>query len=241
MKSSIESYKEGAHDGIPIMLGYFGVSFSFGILGTTGGLAWWQTTLISLTNLTSAGQFAGLNIMLASGTYFEMIIAQFIINLRYALMSISLSQKVDSSFKGIFRMLLGFGMTDEIFGVASNHKGEVRRSYFFGLMTTPMLGWTIGTLCGAVLGAILPSMVVDALGIALYGMFIAIVVPEMKRDKKVIVPVLIAVALSCTIKYVPALKSISVGFSVIICAVAASVIGAIFFPVSDEEEGGETP
>ncbi len=233
-------YRQGLHDGIPIALGYFGVSFTFGIMGSGGGLAWWQTLFISMTCLTSAGQFAGLNIMLAAGTYFEMALAQFVINLRYSLMSISLSQKTDEKFKGIYRWLLGFGMTDEVFAVAASYKGKVRRSYFFGLFTLPYFGWAAGTLVGAICGNILPEIVTNALSVAIYGMFVAIVVPGIKENPKISLAVAVAIVLSCILTYVPVLNQISVGFAVIICGVAASVVGAIFFPIEINDEEEET-
>ena len=126
-------FSRGIKDGIPIGLGYFSVSFSFGILAVANGIEWWQAVLISMTNLTSAGQFAGITVMISAGTYVEMVITQFVINLRYALMSISLSQKVDERFRGVYRALLGFGITDEIFAVAMNHGNKISRKYFLGL------------------------------------------------------------------------------------------------------------
>lgn len=235
----MKQFKEGLSDGIPIGLGYLSVSFTFGILAVSFGLTWWQTLLISMTNLTSAGQFAGVNIMVATGTYFEMALAQLVINLRYSLMSVSLSQKVSRSFNGISRWLLGAGITDEVFAVAINKKGSVGRKYMLGLIVIPYLGWTIGTLLGAVCGNILPEMITNALGIALYGMFIAIVVPVVKKDSHAFIIVLIAVLLSCCFQYIPMLKQVSVGFVVIICAVISSVIGAVFYPVSVEEQEDE--
>ena len=237
----MKRFLEGIKDGIPIGLGYLSVSFTFGIAAVAPGeggqaLPVWQALLISMTNLTSAGQVAGLQIMLFGGSLIEMAISEFIINLRYSLMSISLSQKVNRKFKGIYRWLLGFGITDEIFAVAVLHKGEVGRSYFLGLMTIPYIGWSLGTLLGALSGNLLPAIVCSALGLAIYGMFIAIIVPPMKKSRSTLLVVCIAVILSCLFAYVPGLKTVSVGFTIIICAVVASVIGAIFFPVNDTED-----
>lgn len=236
----MSEYKQGLRDGIPIALGYFFVSFSFGITGVAQGLYWWEVTLISMLNLTSAGQFAGMKIMLGGGSLAELAISQVVINLRYSLMSISLSQKVDGKFRGFYRWTLGFGITDEIFGVSMNRNKEVSRSYFLGLMTLPYVGWAGGTLCGGVFGSILPSGITEVMSIAIYGMFIAIVVPKAKSDLHVLWVVLIAVAISCLLFYVPAFSKISVGTSIIICALVASVIGAVLFPVSvtDDETGG---
>lgn len=222
--------RRGLKDGIPIGLGYFSVSFSFGILAAAEGLTWWEAVLISMTNLTSAGQFAGLTVMSAAGSLVEMAVTQFVINLRYALMSISLSQKVDDKFKGIYRFILGYGITDEIFAVSMNSGRKVSRGYFLGLMIIPYIGWTAGTLAGAVCGNILPQIICDALGIALFGMFIAIVVPNMKHDYRVSIVVIIAIVVSCILYYVPLFSVISSGFAVIICSVLAAAVGAILFP-----------
>ena len=240
----MKRYLEGIKDGIPIGLGYLSVSFTFGIAAVAPGdggnvLTVWQALLISMTNLTSAGQVAGLQIMLTGGTLVEMAISEFIINLRYSLMSISLSQKVNRKFKGIYRWLLGFGITDEIYAVAVLHKGAVGRSYFLGLMTIPYIGWSLGTLFGALSGNLLPAIVCSALGLAIYGMFIAIIIPPMKKSRSTLIVVCMAIILSCLFAYVPGLNKISVGFTIIICAVAASLIGAIFFPVEGETEEEE--
>ena len=226
---------QGIKDGSPIGIGYFSVSFTFGLAAVSGGLHWWEALLMSMMNLTSAGQFAGLTVITAAGTYIEIAISQFVINLRYALMSISLSQKVDSRFRAGKKMVLGFAVTDEIFAVAMSHRGEVSSRYFLGLAALPYLGWTSGTLAGAVLGNILPQSVSDALGLAIYGMFIAIVVPEMKKDRNILKMVILAVFMSCCIFYIPLFGHISQGFAIIICAVAASAAGAVFFPIETEE------
>ena len=218
--------KRGIKDGIPIGLGYFSVSFSFGILAVTNGFSILQTLLISMTNLTSAGQFAGITVIASMGTMVEMAITQFIINLRYSLMAISLSQKVNRKFSGISRAILGFSITDEIFAVAVSRK-EVSRKYFLGLAILPYIGWSLGTLFGAVCGNVLPQIISEALGIALYGMFIAIVVPDMKKNSCVSIVVAIAIVVSCVLYYVPALSFISSGFSVIISAVIAAAVGAV--------------
>lgn len=229
-------FSNGVKDGLPIGLGYFAVSFSFGIAGSKL-LSWPLVTLISMTNLTSAGQFAGLQIMAdAAGTFIEMAIASFFINLRYSLMAISLSQKVAPSFGVGKRLLLATGITDEIYALAMSQNGPVTARYFVGLMVLPYIGWSSGTLCGAICGEILPSIVTNALGVALYGMFVAIVVPQMKAHLPTLVAVLIAIACSLAFKYVPALSGVTVGFAIIICALVASLIGAVLFPVKDESD-----
>ena len=218
--------KRGIKDGIPIGLGYFSVSFSFGILAVTNGFSVLQTLLISMTNLTSAGQFAGITVIASMGTMLEMAITQFVINLRYSLMAISLSQKVSKRFNGLSRTVLGFSITDEIFAVAVSKK-EVTRKYFLGLAILPYIGWAFGTLFGAVCGNVLPQIISEALGIALYGMFIAIVVPDMKKNRFVSVVVVVAIVISSLLYYIPALSWISSGFAVIISAVIAAAVGAV--------------
>lgn len=233
----MRDFKNGLRDGIPIALGYISVSFTFGLQAVSSGLYWWESVLISLTNLTSAGQFAGLDIMIRGGGFWvEMACAQLVINLRYSLMSLSLSQKADGSLKGIHRWLTGFGITDEIFAVAMGNKNDVSRNYLYGLILLPVLGWTSGTLLGAAAGQILPEVVGSSLGIAIYGMFIAIIIPPAKKNHAVLKVVVIAVVLSCGFKWLPLLNTVSSGFVIIICTVIAALVGAIFFPVKEGAE-----
>lgn len=233
------NYKRGLRAGIPIGLGYLSVSFTFGIMAVSYGFSWWQAVIISATTLTSAGQFAGIGIMQVPGQYFDMLISQLTINIRYSFMSISLSQKLSPKFKGLSRWLLGFFMTDEIFAVASTEK-EVTRSFFLGLSTLPWIGWSVGTLAGALMGNILPENVMSALSLAIYGMFVAIVAPDMKKSKPIVVIVLISIALSCAFRWIPGLKEISSGLAISICAIIAASIGAWLFPVQDEEKASES-
>lgn len=230
----MKTWIKGMKAGIPIGLGYLSVSFTFGIMAVSYGFRWWQAVLISMTTVTSAGQFAGIGIMLYPGHYIEMLLSQLTINVRYSFMSISLSQKLDRRFRGIYRWILGFFMTDEIFAVASAQK-EVTRSFFAGLAVMPYLGWTLGTLVGALLGNVLPQRLMSALGLAIYGMFVAIVVPEMKKVRAVLYVVLLAAVLRCMFYYVPVLKQVSGGLAISICAIAAAVFGAIVFPAGKEE------
>lgn len=231
----MKELKNGMKDGIPIALGYVSVSFTFGLMAVSAGMSWWQAVLISLTNVTSAGQFAGLDIIIAGGTLIEMALSQLVINLRYALMSLSLSQKVDRSITGLHRLWVGFCVTDEIFAVAMSQKKKVSRSYMFGLIVIPYLGWAGGTLAGAVLGSILPTILRESLGIAIYGMFLAIIIPKAREEKNYLKVIVIAVALSCCFHWLPLLRKMSSGFVIIICAVAASAIGAILYPIEEEE------
>lgn len=229
-------FTKGIKDGIPIALGYFSVSIAFGLMAVEAGCTWVEAMLISLTNLTSAGQFAGVTVLAHMGTYIEMALTQLVINSRYALMGISLSQKVNARFKGIWRVILGFAITDEIFAVAIGQEGELSRRYFAGLAIIPIIGWTSGTIVGAVLGNIMPEIITSALGVALYGMFIAVVVPKARENMHVLVVVIIAVIISVALRYIPVFSGISAGFAIIICAVAASAAGALFFPVKEDEQ-----
>lgn len=232
----MEQFLQGIKDGAAIGIGYFSVSFTFGLAAVSSGLCWWEALLVSMMNLTSAGQFAGITVMAAAGSYLEMAVSQFVINLRYALMSISLSQKVDEEFKIGKKMVLGFANTDEIFAVAMSRNGEVSGRYFGGLAVLPYLGWTFGTLAGAVCGNILPESISEALSLAIYGMFIAIVVPVVKKDSRIMKMTGLAVVCSCCLFYLPIFKNISEGFAIIICAVIASGIGAVCFPLEEGQE-----
>ena len=229
-------FTKGIKDGIPIALGYFSVSIAFGLMAVEAGCTWVEAMLISLTNLTSAGQFAGATVLAHMGTYIEMALTQLVINSRYALMGISLSQKVNARFKGLWRVILGFAITDEIFAVAIGQEGEISRRYFAGLAIIPIIGWTSGTIVGAVLGNIMPEIITSALGVALYGMFIAVVVPKARENIHVLAVVIIAVAISVALRYIPVFSGISAGFAIIICAVIASAAGAVFFPVKEDKQ-----
>lgn len=230
----MKDFRRGMQDGIPIALGYVSVSFTFGLMAVAAGMTWWQAVLISMTNLTSAGQFAGLEIMVTGGSLLETALTQFVINLRYALMSLSLSQKVDKTIDLINRFLISFGVTDEVFAVAMSRKKAASKNYMYGLISIPYVGWAAGTAMGALLGRVLPEVVVNALGIAIYGMFLAIIVPQARDDSRCLKVILLAVALSCCFRWIPGLKQLSSGFVIIICAVTASAAGAFLYPIEEE-------
>lgn len=231
----MQDLRRGLYHGIPIALGYVSVSFTFGLMGVSAGLTWWQVLLISMLNLTSAGQFAGLDIMIAGGGLIEMALSQFVINIRYALMSLSLSQKADRSFGTGIRAVLGAGITDEIFAVAMSQPHKISKKYFAGLICIPYFGWAGGTAAGALFGGILPVMVRESMGIAIYGMFLAIILPKAREDRAYLFVIAVAVIMSCGITVIPGLRNISSGFSIIICAVAASAVAAWKFPIQTEE------
>ncbi len=228
-----KNFLSGVKAGLPIGLGYLSVSFTFGIMSVSAGLSWWQALLISMLNLTSAGQLAGINIMIHPMQYIEMLVAQLTINIRYSFMSVSLSQKTDPSFTKLDRWFLGAFVTDEIFGVAITQR-HVNKYFFGGLTVLPYFGWSMGTLIGALLGNVLPALILNSLNIALYAMFIAIVIPEAKKSLAISVVSLIAIGLSCMFYFVPALSGISSGLTICICAITATCIGAILFPVKSE-------
>lgn len=229
-------YLQGFRDGLPTGLGYLSVSFGFGILAVNLGLSVCAAVGISASNLTSAGQVAGVRIIAAGGTLAEIVLALLVINLRYALMGVSLTQKLSPGYSVLHRILTSFFLTDEIFAVASARNTPVTPAYMYGLGTLPFIGWTLGTLLGAAAGEILPPLVTAALGIAIYGMFVAIVVPPMKSDRGVLLSVGIAILLSCAMYYIPWLSFIPDGFAIILCALISSCIIAALRPVREVEE-----
>ena len=223
-----KAFRKGILQGIPIALGYLSVSFGFGIMAVRAGLSVSAAVAISITNVTSAGQAAGVGVIAAGGSYLEMALTQLTINFRY-----SLSQKLDKTFRLPQRMAAAFGITDEIFAVASAQSGTICPAYMYGLILIAFLGWTLGTLLGAAAGQILPKFIIDAMGIVLYGMFLAIIVPVSRKKKSVLAVVALAAACSILFRYV--FTAVSSGFAIILCAVLASVFGAIVFPIPEEE------
>ncbi len=224
-------YNEGLRDGIPTALAYLTVGVTFGLFVTSSLFPVWSAVLISMSNTTSAGQFAGFGIIVAGGTFFEMALAQFIINLRYGLMGISLSQKLDENVTFWNRLVIAFVNTDEVFAMAMSKPNLLSKYYMFGLITLPYVAWSGGTLIGAVLTDLLPMTVIAALGIAIYGMFVGLVVPPAKKDKAVLRVVILAILVSCAITYIPIFDFISGGFNVIITTLVASAYGAAISPI----------
>lgn len=235
-------FREGLRDGMPIGLGYLSVSFGFGVMAVASGLFWAETLLISMTNLTSAGQVAGVKVLegalhagaVTAGGLIEMALCQLIINLRYALMGVALTQRLDGTMTGGRRMFFGMFITDEIFAVSSSKPHWVGTRYFSGLATAPYIGWALGTLLGAAAGNILPQGITRALGVALYAMFIAIILPPMRQEKGVLLCVLLAAGVSCVLTYVPCFSFLSGGFVIIISAVVAAAAMAFIKPVEEE-------
>ena len=230
-----KSFRMGIRDGLPICFGYLSVSFAFGIFATGSGLSVYEALLISMLNVTSAGQLAAVPIIVSMGSFIELALTQLVINLRYALMSVSLSQKLGKSVRPRDRFLISFVNTDEVFAVSSAKTGKVGRLYMFGLILTPYVGWSLGTLLGAVAGNILPALLISALGIAIYAMFTAIVMPFAKSGLKPLLCVAVAAAISVSLFYIPLFSSIRSGFKIIITAVLTSLVFAFLSPIEEEE------
>lgn len=230
-------FLRGITHGIPICLGYLSVSFGFGILAVKAGLSVFQAAAISATNLTSAGQKAGLDVIAAGGAIIEMILLQLTINIRYSLMALSLSQKLDKSFTTPHRFLASYGITDEIFAVCSAQKEPLTPAYMYGMIFIAAVGWVTGTALGAAAGELLPAAVSTAMEIVLYGMFIAIVIPPAKKQHGVLFAAVIAAALSVIFKF--AVPALSEGFAMMISAITSALLTALIFPVRDEEGEAE--
>ncbi len=228
-------YRAGVQCGWPVGVGYFSVSFGFGAMAAAQGVAPWEATLISLTNLTSAGQFAGLTLVVACATLWEMVLTQLVINSRYALMSLALSQRMGERIGLLPRLLIAFFNTDEIFALAMARKEPLTVPYLLGMGLLPILGWTGGTLLGALAGSVLPVAIRTALGVMLYGMFIAVVVPPAKKDRDVLAAVLLAMALSCLFAWAPVLNRLSEGLAIVVCTVVAAAICAAVLPVKEAQ------
>lgn len=227
-------YKNGLRDGIPVALGYFAVSFTFGMASAADGLRVLQAVLISLTNVTSAGQFSGLEIIAAGGSYIEIALTQLIINLRYSLMSFSLAQKLEHGGASRHRYLMAYSVTDEIFALDTSLDGALPPAYHYGITSVAVPGWVLGTLVGAVAGNILPDFAISALGIAIYGMFLAIIIPPARKNNTVLLVILSAMGLSFLFSVLPLLERVTSGFVIIITTVSVAGIAAWLKPIEDE-------
>ena len=219
---------------MPICVGYFFVSFGFGAKAVAQGLSLWIASLISATNLTSAGQAAGLTVIAAGATVLEMILTQLVINSRYGLMSLALGQRLGPGVGTGKRLALAFFNTDEVFALGMSRQGRLTVSFFLGAGTVAALGWISGTATGALAGSLLPESIRAVLGVMLYGMFIAIVIPQARQEKPVLFNVMLALVLSCLFTWVPGLNQMSPGLAIVICTVAAAAVSALVFPVKQE-------
>ena len=230
-----ETFIRGVRRGLPVGVGYFSVSFGFGAMAVSQGIKALDAALISITNLTSAGQFAGLTLIVAAASLWEMVLTQLVINSRYGLMSLALSQRLGKDVTILGRMAMAFVNTDEIFALAMTEKEPISTTFMLGLGSLPVLGWSLGTLSGALAGSVLPQNIRTALGVMLYGMFIAIVVPPAKQNKPILITAGLAMALSCLFAWAPVLNAVSPGVAIVVCTVAAAAFCAWKFPIQEEE------
>lgn len=229
-------FANGLKDGISIALGYISVAFAYAITAVSAGFPAWFPILVSLTNFTGTGQFAGTNLIAAGAGLLELFTTMLIINIRYTLMSVSLSQKMGAGFPLWQRAILSFGVTDENYAVAMASPKKLTFPYLMGLMSCSFAGWVGGTALGAVLGDILPASLLSALGIALFAMFVAIIIPASRDDGKVLLLVALSTAASCLFYFTPVLNRLSDGWVIIICSVVCTAVVAFVFP---RKESGE--
>ena len=225
----------GVRDGIPIAVGYFTMSFAFGLFAASFNLGVLEATFISMFNLTSAGQMTAVPIIAEAGSLITLALTQFIINARYALMSISLSQRLGESVKLSDRFLIAFFNTDEIFAFCCTKETKIGKKYLYAIAVIPYVAWTLGTLVGARAGEVLPEIFVNALSVMLYAMFIAILMPAVKASLSTALCVLVAAAVSAAFHFIPMLKEIPMAVVVIISAVVISAIFAIAAPIEDPD------
>lgn len=235
------NFKSGVKDGIPIALGYLSVAFTFGVLCINKGFPVWIPTLISMTNLTGTGQFVGVDLIAAGATLIELCVTMLIINIRYTLMSLSLSQKLHKSVTLPQRFLIAFGNTDEIYAVSMGKYGELKFRYMLGIILCSYCGWVGGTLLGSIGGSFFPPMLLSAFGITLFAMFIAIIVPPAKSSKPIFLVIILSIAISCIFYFTPILKLLSSGWVIIICAIVSTTIIAVIFPVKLEKPNADIP
>ena len=227
-------FLDGIKAGIPVCLGYFSVSFGFGAMAVAQGLGLWEAVLISASNLTSAGQFAGLTVITAGAAILELILTQLVINSRYALMGLALSQRLGPAVGTLPRLAMAFFDTDEVFALGMSRPGKLTARFFLGAGLIAALGWTLGTACGALAGSLLPMSVRLSLGALLYGMFIAIVVPQARQEKPMLICMGLALVLSCLFAWLPGLREVSGGLAIVLCTIVAAAICALLFPIKEE-------
>ncbi|MDY0404263.1 AzlC family ABC transporter permease [Virgibacillus sp. 179-BFC.A HS] len=233
MKTNLKEWKSGVNNGIPIAMGYFAVSFTFGILAKQAGLNPFEAVLMSVTNLTSAGQFAGLTLLSGAAAIVEIVMTQFIINSRYFLMSFALSQKINPNTSIFHRMTMAYGITDEVFGVSIALPRKLSPYYTYGVMSVAIPGWALGTLLGVISGNILPPRLISALSIALYGMLLAVIIPPAKGNKILSGLIVVSMGMSLIFAELPILSSISSGLKIIVLTFVIAGFAAIVFPVKE--------
>lgn len=228
------AFFEGTRNGIPIGLGYFAVAFSLGIAAQSAGLSPFQAFLSSLLCSASAGQYAAYTLIAASATYAEVAVMTLVANARYMLMSCAMSQRMSPETGIWHRLAMSFSITDELFAINISRPGYLSPCYCYGAMIASIPMWAVGTLLGTIAGNIMPLRVVSALSVALYGMFLAVIIPPARKSKLILSLVLISFALSFVSSYAPMLAGISSGTRTIILTVVISALAAVFFPVKDD-------
>ena len=237
--SNRQWYARGLKAGVPIGLGYLAVAFTLGIAAKNAGLTAFQATLTSFLINASAGEFVGFTLIGAGASYLEVAIMELVANARYLLMSFSLSQKLSPKTGIGHRMLIGWYVTDEVFGVSISAPGYLNPFYTYGAISLACPGWAIGTCLGVIVGNILPASLVSALSVGLYGMFIAIFVPPSKTSKVIAGLVLVSMALSFAFNRIPVFDGISSGIKTIILTVAISAAAALLFPIREVKKDAE--
>lgn len=225
----------GMRDGLPIGLGYYAVSFSLGIIAKKAGLTPVAGFVSSLFTRASAGEYGGYTTMIANASYVEMFVICLITNLRYLLMNTALTQKFDKATSMLKRILVGICCTDEIFGISIAYEGNLNPLYPYAATIVAGTMWALGTASGIVAGNILPDNVVAALSVALYGMFVAIVIPAGKKDKAVLAAIIVSFAMSFVASKLPVISSLSAGTRTIILTVVISVATAIIRPIEEDD------
>lgn len=234
--SKLKEYKSGIRDGIPIALGYFAVSFALGITAGKVGFNALQAAIASLLCNASAGEYAAISLIAAGAGYAEVALMELVANARYLLMSCTLSQKFSPDTPFYHRLLVGFDLTDEIFAVCVARDGYLKPAYAYGAMTVALPGWSLGTALGVLVGDVLPTFAVSALGVALFGMFIAIIIPPAAKNRTIAWLVIISFILSCAAKYIPFISGIPSGIKTIILTVVISLAAALLRPIPDDAD-----
>ncbi len=235
-----QAFLNGNRDGIPIALGYFAVAFTLGIAARNAGFTAVQAAIVSFTNLASAGQYAGFTMVRDNAGYIETALMILVANARYMLMSSALSQKFDAKTPFFHRFIVGYSVTDEIFGICIGVPGKLNPLYAYGAMLVAIPGWTLGTFLGVIMGNMLPSRVVSALSVGLYGMFIAIIIPPSRKSKIILCLVAVSMVLSAAFEYLPYIATIPSGIRVIVLTVVIASVASILFPVKDDPYGKES-
>lgn len=236
---NMKAFRQGMRDGIPIGIGYLAVSFSLGIAARNAGLTPFQGFLTSFLVNASAGEYAGFTLIAAGGTYLEMVVMTLVVNARYLLMSCAMSQRVKPELPWYHRLLMAYDITDELFAIAISRPGYLNPNYTYGAVLTAAPGWAIGTALGCIAGNLMPLRLVSAFSVALFGMFLAVIVPPARKDHVIAGLIVICFAMSYAASCIPGIASISNGTKTIILTIAISAIAAVLFPKKEESEAAQ--